>query len=379
MHVFKKIQLRNKAIKLVQNTSYREIWYLRNATSAQRLDRATKKTHKIHAFSYFSPMNKETSFADFLKGENSIQLNSVLEAIADATAAIHQKVAYAGLNDSTGTAGSTNVQGEEVQKLDLIANDIIVAHLQKTAGCAAVVSEETDGVLPLDNDGEYVVAVDPLDGSSNIDIAAPIGTIFAIWKRTTTGTANDKDFMQKGNAVAAAGYVLFGSSTILVLSTGKGTNGFTLDASGKYQLSHPAISIKKEGKIYSVNQGNASKFDEGLQSFIAWCTQTDKATSRPYSLRYIGSMVGDLHRTLLKGGIFFYPANKGETKGKLRLLYECIPMAYLVTQAGGAASDGNQSILDLQPTEIHERTAIFIGSENTVNTCLKFLKTEVLA
>lgn len=333
----------------------------------------------LRLFSYFSHMNKGVSLSEFLAMKSGEALAEVIGAIANATAAINEKVSYAGLLDITGAAGSTNVQGEEVQKLDLLANDIIVQYLQKTTTCAAVVSEETDGVLPLHNTGEYVVAVDPLDGSSNIDVAAPIGTIFAIWKRTSTGTALAEDFMQKGNALAAAGYVLFGSSTILMLSVGSGTYGFTLNNKGEYLLSHPDIKVKKDGKIYSVNQGNVSKFDESVQTFINWCTETDKTTSRPYSLRYIGSMVGDMHRTLLKGGIFFYPANKGETKGKLRLLYECIPMAYLVTQAGGAASDGHQPILELLPTEIHERTAVFIGSENMVNTCLSFMKAEINA
>jgi fructose-1,6-bisphosphatase I len=164
-----------------------------------------------------------------------------------------------------------------------------------------------------------------------------------------------------------------------MLSIGKGTHGFTLSAEDKFVLSHPNLSIKAEGAIYSVNQGNVNKFDEKLKSFIAWCGESDKTTLRPFGLRYIGSMVGDLHRTILKGGIFFYPANKGETKGKLRLLYECIPMSFLVAQAGGAASDGNQSILEIQPKEIHERTAIFIGSAKTVEKCLEFIQGKVLA
>ncbi len=324
-------------------------------------------------------MEKGKSLSAFLSEQCDENLKQVVEALAAATATINQKVRVAALAEITGSAGNTNVQGEEVQKLDLIANNLIIENLRTCRSCAAMVSEETDGILPLNTEGDFVVAVDPLDGSSNIDIAAPIGTIFAIWKRTSSGEPHASDFLQKGNALAAAGYVLFGSSTILMFSAGKGTHGFTLDAANNFLLSHPGIQLKADGKIYSVNQGNAGKFDEGIQHFISWCGESDKATSRPYSLRYIGSMVGDMHRTLLKGGIFFYPANKGEAKGKLRLLYECIPMALLVTQAGGAATDGTQPILDIQPQEIHERTAVFIGSANTVKQCLSFLKSEVAA
>lgn len=324
-------------------------------------------------------MEKGALLSEYLTANAQTLLKEVIEAITDATTLINSKVRIAGLSDIVGVAGTTNVQGETVQKLDLLANDLIIELLQKRNGCAAIVSEETDAVLPIHENGEYVVAVDPLDGSSNIDIAAPIGTIFAIWKKQSQGKATDADFLQKGNALAAAGYVLFGSSTILMLSIGKGTHGFTLSAEDKFVLSHPNLSIKKEGAIYSVNQGNINKFDEKLKSFITWCGESDKTTLRPFGLRYIGSMVGDLHRTILKGGIFFYPANKGETKGKLRLLYECIPMSFLVTQAGGAASDGNQPILDIQPQEIHERTAIFIGSEKTVEKCLEFIQSKVFA
>jgi fructose-1,6-bisphosphatase I len=319
-------------------------------------------------------MEKGISLEQFLRKNTDDVLQSVIESIADASISIYENVRVAGLSDIVGTTGTTNVQGETVQKLDVLANEIIIEHLKRRNGCAALVSEETETVLPLHAEGQYVVAVDPLDGSSNIDIAAPIGTIFAVWKKLSNGKAMDMDFLQPGKNLVAAGYVLFGSSTILMLSVGTGTHGFTLSAAGNYLLSHPQVTVKKEGNIYSVNQANANKFEEGLKAFIEWCVESDKSTSRPFGLRYIGSMVGDVHRTLLKGGIFFYPANKGETKGKLRLLYECIPMSFLVTQAGGAASNGYMPVLDIQPTEIHERTAIYIGSEKTVEKCLEFLK-----
>lgn len=324
-------------------------------------------------------MEKGTLLSQYLKSNTNTELSEVITAIADATVLINEKVRVAGLSDIVGVAGTTNVQGETVQKLDLLANDLIIEFLQKGTACAALVSEETDAVLPIHAAGKYVVAVDPLDGSSNIDIAAPIGTIFAIWQKQSEGVATDADFLQPGKQLAAAGYMLFGSSTILMLSVGKGTHGFTLAADGAYVMSHPELSVKKEGAIYSVNQGNIHKFTDGLKAFVAWCGESDKATMRPFGLRYIGSMVGDLHRTILKGGIFFYPANKGENKGKLRLLYECIPMSFLVTQAGGIASNGNMPILEIQPEEIHERTAIFIGSEKTVAQCLQFIQQEVEA
>lgn len=322
-------------------------------------------------------MNKGISLSNYLKQHTSTGLEEVVNAIANATVAINEKVRIAGLCDIVGVAGSTNIQGETVQKLDLLANDLIIEHLQKGSACAALLSEETDTVLPLHKNGEYVVAVDPLDGSANIDIAAPIGTIFAVWKRKSKGEISDFDFLQKGKELDAAGYVLFGSSTILMLSVGNGTHAFTLSAEGEYLLSHPQIAIKKEGHIYSVNHGNICKFDEGVIAFINWCDTCNAPPARPWGLRYIGSMVGDLHRTILKGGIFFYPANRGEKKGKLRLLYECIPMSFLVTQAGGAASNGEMPILEIQPEEIHERAAIFIGSEKTVEFCLQFIQQKI--
>lgn len=321
-------------------------------------------------------MENKISLSQYLEQDANVSLAAVVSALARASVSINEKVRVAGLNDVVGVAGTTNVQGETVQKLDLLANDFIIEELRKTSSCAALVSEETDAVLPIHDSGEYVVAVDPLDGSSNIDIAAPIGTIFAVWKRKSAGgTVTDADFLQQGKDVAAAGYVLFGSSTILMLSVGKGTHAFTLAANGEYIRSHASLHIKKEGKIYSINQGNIHQFDEGIKSFIKCSCEHET----PLALRYIGSMVGDMHRTILKGGVFMYPAGKKSKKGKLRLLYECIPMSFLVTQAGGIASNGSISILEIQPKEIHERSPIFIGSEKTVEQCLIFIQKEAVA
>lgn len=314
-------------------------------------------------------MKKGTTLTDFLESNTSIELAKVIFSLAEGCKIINGFVNNAGLSNITGATGDTNVQGETVQKLDDLSNKILMDYLRASETCAGYLSEENEGIVTLNEGGKYTIAVDPLDGSSNIDVAAPIGTIFAINERISlTGTVVDGDFLQRGTNTKAAGYFVYGSSTILVLSTGKGTHGFTLNAqSSQFQLSHPDMKIPAFGKIYSINQGNTEKFDAGVKNFVSYCSTIDKETSRPYSLRYIGSMVGDLHRNLIKGGIFIYPANKGEKKGKLRLLYECIPMAFIVEQAGGKATDGHQPILELQPEAFHERSAIFIGSSNMVS------------
>jgi fructose-1,6-bisphosphatase I len=304
------------------------------------------------------------------------ELAQLLKALAGGCSEISGYVREAGLAGILGSTGDTNVQGETVQKLDDLSNEILMKWLSACGSCAGYLSEENEGLVSFHAAGKYVISVDPLDGSSNIDIAAPIGTIFSVMERLSeSGAIEDRDFLQTGRKTVAAGYCLYGSTVMMMLSTGKGLHGFTLHpSSGEYLLTHPDIRIPAKGKIYSCNQGNAGKFTPQLQEFISWCTETDKAGGRPYSLRYIGSMVGDMHRTFLKGGIFFYPANRGEAKGKLRLLYECIPMAFLAEQAGGAATDGQQAILDLHPTELHERTAIYIGSQETVEQCTAFLQ-----
>jgi fructose-1,6-bisphosphatase I len=295
--------------------------------------------------------------------------------MAEGCKLIARLVNNAGLSNITGSTGDTNVQGESVQKLDDLSNKILMDYLRASEVCAGYLSEENEGVVTLSENGTFTIAVDPLDGSSNIDVVAPIGTIFAVNKRKSAiGNVNEADFLQPGTNTVAAGYFIYGSSTMLVFTTGSGTNGFTLNTDdNEFYLSHPNIITLEKGKIYSINQGNIEKFTDGVKNYLSYCSAVDKETSRPYSLRYIGSMVGDLHRNLIKGGIFIYPANKGETKGKLRLLYECIPMAFVVEQSGGAATSGLQRILELQPTEIHERTAIFIGNKTMVEKAVSFL------
>jgi len=279
----------------------------------------------------------------------------------------------AGLVDNLGDYGNTNVQGEEVKKLDVYANEQFISALSSGGETCAVASEENEEMVPINSEisknAKYVVAMDPLDGSSNIDVNVSIGTIFSIYRRTTlSGPSNLSDFMQKGTEQVAAGYVIYGSSTMLVYTTGKGVNGFTLDPSiGEFCLSHPDMKIPKQGFIYSVNEGNYAHFPEGVKKFIKFCQEEDEKSKRPYSSRYIGSLVADFHRNLLKGGIYIYPATAKSPKGKLRLLYECNPLAFIVEQAGGKASDGFNRILDIQPTSLHQRTPLFIGSPDMVS------------
>ncbi len=320
-------------------------------------------------------MKKGATLADFLENTTNLDLSKVILSLAEGSKIISNLISNAGIADILGVTGETNVQGETVQKLDDLSNKILMDYLRASETAAGYLSEENEGIVTLHENGKYIISVDPLDGSSNIDACAPIGTIFNIVERLSpAGSVNDADFFQTGNHTKAAGYFIYGSSTILVITTGNGVNGFTLNTENHgYYLSHPDIKTSENGKIYSLNQGNIEKYEEGMKKFVSYCSAIDKETSRPYSLRYIGSMVGDVHRNLIKGGIFIYPANKGEKKGKLRLLYECIPMAFVTEQAGGKATDGNQRILDLQPVELHERTAIFIGSKNLVDKAHEFL------
>lgn len=302
------------------------------------------------------------------------EFSRLLRDIGIAAKIISREVNKAGLAEILGEAGHDNVQGEDVKKLDVIANDLMIDCLSRGGECCAIGSEETEDIIhintPQAKDAKYIVMMDPLDGSSNIDVNVSIGTIFSIFQRNTpTGSpATKDDFLQPGNQCLAAGYMIYGTSTMLVYSTGHGVNGFTLDPSiGEFCLSHPNIRIPENGKIYSVNEGNKADFPEGLIKYVEWCQQNDKETNRPYSSRYIGSMVADLHRNLLKGGIFIYPMTAKKPEGKLRLLYECVPMAFIVEQAGGRAMDGyGKRILDLVPEKLHQRTPILIGSVNMV-------------
>jgi fructose-1,6-bisphosphatase I len=298
------------------------------------------------------------------------ELSTLLRDIGLACKFINKQVNKAGLADILGAQGAVNVQGEEQMKLDVFADQVLINVLKNSSDCAGIASEENDHFVAFDDEhsknSKYVVLFDPLDGSSNIDVNASIGTIFCIYKRVSPlgQVCTEADFLQKGRNIMAAGYVIYGSSTMLVYATRLGVNGFTLEPSiGEFCLSHRDMKCPEKGKIYSINQGNWSKYDDNIRNYLNFCMESDKETSRPYSHRYIGSMVADMHRTLIKGGIFLYPADKSNANGKLRLLYECNPMSYLIEMAGGLSTNGHDSILNLQPTELHQRVPVFIGSK----------------
>jgi fructose-1,6-bisphosphatase I len=300
-------------------------------------------------------------------------LTKLLSSIRLASKIINREVNKAGLSsDILGSAGSENIQGETQQKLDVYADNQMIYALKARGEVCAIASEENDDFVIFDNDlsrkGKYIVLFDPLDGSSNIDVNVSIGTIFSIFTRLDPEKpVCVEDFLQPGNKQVAAGYVIYGSSTMLVYTTGHGVNGFTLDPSiGTFCLSHPNIRIPENGKIYSVNEGNFEQFDQGMKNYIRYCQQEDKNTGRPYSGRYIGSLVADFHRNLLKGGIYIYPATRKDPSGKLRLMYECNPLAMIAEQAGGAATDGKRRILEIVPERLHQRVPFFVGSKNMV-------------
>jgi len=309
------------------------------------------------------------------------ELSRLLRDIGLAAKLVHREVTRAGLvKDILGNTGEINVQGEEVQKLDKYANRSFVSALRLGGECAGVASEENENFIPTTDlqpqSAKYIAAIDPLDGSSNIDVNISVGTIFSIYRRISDPNRKCivEDFLQKGSAQVAAGYVVYGSSTMLVYTTGNGVNGFTLDPSiGEFCLSHEHIQIPKQGDQYSVNHGNLIRFPKGVQEYISYCTSSDPDTNRPYSMRCVGSMVADIHRTLLKGGIFMYPSTDLSPQGKLRLLYECNPLSLIVEQAGGRSIDGSDRILDIQPRELHQRTPIYLGSEYMVNRLENFL------
>src|SRR5437868_12169675 len=298
------------------------------------------------------------------------ELAGLLRDIGLAAKRVNVEVNKAGLVDILGDAGSINVQGEEVKKLDVFANNQFTGVLQHGISCAGIGSEELDEIVVFDdevsNNSKYVCLFDPLDGSSNIDVNVSIGTIFSVFRRVSElgKPATKEDFLQVGRKQVAAGYIIYGSSTMFVYATRRGVNGFTLDQSiGEYTLSHPDIKCPESGKMYSVNHGNFFQYDEPVKKYITACQKKDKTNGGPYTQRYIGSMASDVHRNLIKGGIFMYPGTTGKPNGKLRLLYECNPLAYIVERAGGVATNGKERILDLQPTELHQRTPFFVGSE----------------
>ena len=311
----------------------------------------------------------------YAKGE----LSRLLRDLAIAAKIVNREINKAGLADILGEAGSTNIQGECQKKLDVYANEQFIAALKNGGECCIVVSEENDEYICIDSevskDARYIVAIDPLDGSSNIDVNVAVGTVFSIYRRKSEdGKATMDEILQKGTEQVAAGYIIYGSSTMLVYTTGKGVNGFTLDPSiGEFCLSHPDMMIPQDGVIYSINEGNYTHFPDGVKKYIKYCQVEDKKTNRPYTSRYTGSMVADLHRNLIKGGIFIYPCTASSIKGKLRLVYECNPMAFIIEQAGGIASNGYSRILDLDVIELHQRSPIFMGSENMVKKAEEFM------
>lgn len=311
----------------------------------------------------------------YAKGE----LSRLLSALGLAARIVNKEIRRAGLADILGDYGDTNVQGEEVKKLDIYANEHFIKALKDRGEVCAIASEENENLVEFKGeycrDGKYVVAMDPLDGSSNIDVNVSVGTIFSIYRRKSDNPANEENFLQPGYEQVAAGYVIYGSSTMMVFSTGNGVNGFTLDQSiGAFFLSHPDMQMPKSGKIYSINEGNYVHFPQGVKDYLKYCQVEDKATNRPYTSRYIGSAVADFHRNLIKGGIFIYPATASAPKGKLRLLFECNPLAFLAEQAGGLATDGYRRILDIKPTALHQRTPLFIGSEEMVKKAEEFMQ-----
>ncbi|MHA6278810.1 class 1 fructose-bisphosphatase [Salinimicrobium sp. CAU 1759] len=310
---------------------------------------------------------------------SSGELSRLINSIRLAAKVVNHEVNKAGLVDITGAAGETNVQGEDQQKLDVYANEKFIQTLTNREIVCGIASEEMEDFITIagqngDHKNKYVVLMDPLDGSSNIDVNVSVGTIFSIYRRVSPiGTpVQMEDFLQPGNKQVAAGYIVYGTSTMLVYTTGHGVNGFTLNpALGSWYLSHPDMKFPETGNIYSVNEGNYIHFPRGVKNYIKYCQE--EKDNRPYTSRYIGSLVSDFHRNMIKGGIYFYPTTSSAPKGKLRLLYECNPMAFIAEQAGGKASDGFNRILDIEPTELHQRVPFFCGNTDMVEKVEEFM------
>jgi len=311
---------------------------------------------------------------------SSGELSKLFNSIRLAAKVVNHEVNKAGLVDIIGAAGDTNIQGEDQQKLDVYANDVFINALTKRNIICGLASEEEDNFVCINSQDEnhqnkYVLLIDPLDGSSNIDVNVSVGTIFSVFRRVTpVGTpVTSEDFLQKGSEQVAAGYIIYGTSTMFVYTTGDGVNGFTLNpALGVFYLSHPNMQFPDDGTIYSVNEGNYIHFPQGIKNYIKYCQEEEE--DRPYTSRYIGSLVSDFHRNLIKGGIYLYPKTSKSPKGKLRLLYECNPMAYIAEQANGKASDGYTRIMDIDPTELHQRVPFVCGSKNMVEKVENFME-----
>ena len=311
---------------------------------------------------------------------SSGELSRLINSIRLAAKVVNYKVNKAGLVDIVGAVGGQNIQGEDQQKLDVFANETFIQTLINREIVCGIASEENDDFIVIKGKDEchnnkYVVLMDPLDGSSNIDVNVSVGTIFSVFRRVTPiGTpVTSADFLQPGINQVAAGYVIYGTSTMLVYTTGRGVNGFTLNpAIGTFYLSHPNMQFPKDGTIYSINEGNYVHFPQGVKDYIKYCQLEEE--DRPYTSRYIGSLVSDIHRNMIKGGIYIYPTSSKAPSGKLRLLYECNPMAFLAEQAGGKASDGFGRIMEIQPTELHQRVQFFCGSYNMVEKAEEFME-----
>lgn len=309
-------------------------------------------------------------------GELSRLLNSLLLAAR----VVSYKINKAGLVDLIGAVGNTNIQGEDQQKLDVYANEVFIQTLVNREIVCGIASEENDNFITIEgldesHNNKYVVLMDPLDGSSNIEVNVSVGTIFSVYRRISPvgSPVTKEDFLQPGTKQVAAGYILYGTSTMFVYTTGCGVNGFTLNpAIGSFYLSHPKMKCRPDGKIYSVNEGNYVHFPQGIKDYIKYCQEEKE--DRPYTSRYIGSLVSDCHRSILKGGVYLYPSTLKAPKGKLRLLYECNPMAFITEQAGGSASDGVNRIMEIQPTELHERTPFYCGSKDMVDKIKEFIQ-----
>ena len=307
------------------------------------------------------------------------EFTSLMMEILVAAKFVSLEVNNAGLGENIlGLTGRVNIHGEEVQKLDEYANEIFTKLLGNSGLICAISSEDYDKpvIIPPDRAGKYVFMMDPLDGSSNIDVNVSIGTIFSIYPKVSPGKeVTDEDLLQKGSQQVASGYIVYGSSTMFVYTSGEGVHGFTLDPSlGEFFLSHGDIKIPESGTTYSINEGNIETWEESQKNLVDYMKEKDKETQRPYKLRYIGSLVSDFHRTLLKGGIFMYPGDQENPQGKLRYAFEAAPLAFIVEQAGGKATDGHRRIMDITPTDIHQRIPLFIGSTREVDLAGRFLK-----
>jgi fructose-1,6-bisphosphatase I len=330
-------------------------------------------------------MSKIATLTEFITDQQILNpqatgnLTRILYDISVASKVVNKEINKAGLNDMTLEVGQENIQGEKVKKLDLYANDVFIEALKGGGQCAAIASEENEDIIILDgldsSNGKYLLCMDPLDGSSNIDVNISVGTIFSVLKRKNPNqNVSKEEFYVAGKEQVAAGYVIYGSSTMLVYTTGNGVNGFTLDPSiGEFYLSHPNMTTPKNGEIFSINEANEKIMPLGVQKYAKFCHELDSNGDRTHTARFMGSLVADFHRNLLKGGIYIYPNTNAAKQGRLRLMYECSPLAWIIEEAGGKASDGKTRILDIVPNDIHQRVPLFIGSTEMMNKAEKFM------